>query len=562
MAVWQSYHGAAAQCWPGSQGYERIAAVKIAAVVLVACGLAAQTAPAPDWTKVEGRTLRPADAESMGAVGILALGIAQAAKMTPEQQALYRAATQANGRRDFAAAFRLMSRFLLLMGGTPLSEATEFAAAFDVTLPRSIVTPGESFAVTLEPVFALPQAPAEAFTAKVAVRRRGGKARPLAPAALRSWEPVRLGVATAGLAPGAYDVLYQLLDPRGGEIAAATRPFVVVKDGTKRVEALQRFLDKEAVARRAAAGPWEPAAFEALEYLAAKLRKGRESYEADFLERGHPILLKGLRPFLPGVRQEPPASEVAAPLRDLDTAERLMRGIRSGRNPWPGLAGDRLLAYRSAVDQTLQPFRLFVPQPYDAARKYPLIVTLHGASGNESTQFDAYRDPRTGESVAKKLAQERGYILAAPNGRGPFGGYRGSSEKDVLDVLERVQSLYATELAFLTGHSMGAGGTWALGFKYPEKWAALAPIAGAMASPESLKAAPAMPVFFAQGARDTIANPAAARRLAEAARPVLRDFEYREYPEADHVNIMVAAPAAVFEFFDRVRDRVRKAKTP
>lgn len=523
-------------------------AVKIATALLCVTALAAQ-----DWTKVEGKVLKTADAESMGAVGILALGISQAAKMTPEQQALYRAATQAAGKRDFDTGFRLMSRYLLLMGGTPLSEATEFATAFDVTLPKAIVTPGDAFAITLAPVFSLPQPPAPGFTARVSVRPRGGKPKAMRPVPLRSFEPVSLPVATAKLKPGAYDVLYQLLDPKGAEIAAAARPFVVVKDGAARVAALKKFLDAQALMKRASGGPWEPAAFESLEYLAAKLQKSIDGYDVDFLARGHPILLKGLAPFLPGVRQEPPVSEVAAQLRDLETAESLVRGMQSARNPWPLLAGDRLLAYRSDVDQTLQPFRLFVPRPYDASRKYPLIVTLHGASGNESTQFDAYRDARTGESVALQLAQQRGYILASPNGRGPFGGYRGNSEKDVLDVLARVQSLYATDLVFLTGHSMGAGGAWALGFKYPAKWAALAPIAGAMTSADALKSAPAMPVLFAQGAKDTIANPAAARKLAEAAKPLLKDFEYREYPDADHVNIMMAAPPAVFDFFDRVR---------
>ena len=530
-----------------------MADVKIAAAWLCVSALVAQ-----DWTKVEGKVLKPADAESMGAVGILALGISQAAKMTPEQQALYRAATQAAGKRDFDAGFRLMSRYLLLMGGTPLSAATEFATAFDVTLPRAIVTPGDAFAVTLAPVFSLPQAPEAAFTARVAVRPRGGKARPLKPVKLQSFAPVTLPVATAKLKPGAYDVLYQLFDPQGKEIAAAARPFVVVKDGAARVAALKRFLEAQALMKRAAGGPWEPAAFESLEYLQGKLEKSLAGYDVDFLARGHPILLKGLAPFLPGVRQEPPASETPAQLRDLDTAERLRDGIQSAQNPWPLLAGDRLLAYRSGVDQTLQPFRLYVPRPYTPSRKYPLIVTLHGASGNESTQFDAYRDPQTGESVATKLAQERGYIMASPNGRGPFGGYRGNSEKDVLDVLARVQALYSTDLVFLTGHSMGAGGAWALGFKYPEKWAALAPIAGAMTSAEALKSAPAMPVLFAQGAKDTIANPAAARKLAEAAKPILKDFEYKEYPEADHVNVMMAAPPAVFDFFDRVK----KSRTP
>ena len=54
------------------------------------------------------------------------------------------------------------------------------------------------------------------------------------------------------------------------------------------------------------------------------------------------------------------------------------------------------------------------------------------------------------------------------------------SEKDVINVLEIVLSEYPVDRAsmYLTGHSMGSGGTWYLGAKYAQYWAAIAPMSG------------------------------------------------------------------------------------
>lgn len=520
-------------------------------IALIAATLLAQfPAPSPDWTKVEGKVLKSINPEDMGAVGILALGVSQGAKMNPEQQALYRAATQATGRRDFDTAYRLVSRFLLSMGGVALSEQTEVASSFDLTLPRVIVTPGEPFAARLEPLFALPAPPSGTYQAELSLAPRGGKTKSLGSESIKDFQTISRPIDTRKLKPGAWEVRYRLLSPKGEVLIDAARGFVVAEKAASRISTLQA----QFASLRDAAGA-DRTALESLEWLVDRLRDASGSYATDMLTRGHPMLLRALGPHLGGIRTAAPAAETPAELRNLRTAEKLARALQAGQSPWKSLSGDLLLAYRSDVDQKLQPFRLFVPEPFDPARKYPLIVTLHGASGNENTQFDAYRDPRSGLSVATTQAQSRGYIVASPNGRGPFGGYRGNSEKDVLDVLDRVRAMYPIEdrHTFLTGHSMGAGGTWAIGFKYPAKWAALGPIAGAMTSAEALKAAPEMPVFFAQGAKDTIAQPAGARRLAEAAKPILKNFEYREYPADDHVSIMVTAVPDVYDFFDRIR---------
>ena len=58
--------------------------------------------------------------------------------------------------------------------------------------------------------------------------------------------------------------------------------------------------------------------------------------------------------------------------------------------------------------------------------------------------------------------------------------YRGTAEKDVLDVMADVQHAYRIDATriYLMGHSMGAYGTWSIAMNHPDLFAALGPISG------------------------------------------------------------------------------------
>jgi predicted peptidase len=110
---------------------------------------------------------------------------------------------------------------------------------------------------------------------------------------------------------------------------------------------------------------------------------------------------------------------------------------------------------------------------------------------------------------------------------------------------------------FLTGHSMGGVGTWNIGFRHPELFAALAPVAGRPADTLAalLDQTPDKPVFFAAGLNDHIVTPAKTAEWANIAREHLKHFEYREYPRDDHFGIGLTSMPDVFAFFEQVRSR-------
>jgi dipeptidyl aminopeptidase/acylaminoacyl peptidase len=227
-------------------------------------------------------------------------------------------------------------------------------------------------------------------------------------------------------------------------------------------------------------------------------------------------------------------------------------GALASVDPIAGLDGDLRLAYASPADGERVPFRIFVPPGVDASKPMPLVVALHGAGGDENAFMDRY------SGLYKKEAQARGYLAVAVNGRGPYTGYRGTAERDVLDVTDLVQKVWKVDpdRVYLMGHSMGGMGTVAIGFDHAERWAAVAPIAGygqGEGPAAQLAKAPKLPVFIAQGEKDALVPVEGARAFEQAAKTGGRDVVYIEKPGVDHLQIVDQVMKDAFDFFDAHR---------
>ncbi|MEY4941152.1 MAG: hypothetical protein RIQ93_2887 [Verrucomicrobiota bacterium] len=140
---------------------------------------------------------------------------------------------------------------------------------------------------------------------------------------------------------------------------------------------------------------------------------------------------------------------------------------------------DLRLTFRSPVDGSHQPYRLYVPSSYRSERAIPLVIALHGSDGNENSFFDdeAHYPAKDG---LKQAAEKFGVLAACPTGRGNTN-YRGPGENSVLCVLEDVRRRFRLDddRIYLTGHSMGGTGSADLAFHHPGLFAAVAPLAAA-----------------------------------------------------------------------------------
>jgi predicted esterase len=173
--------------------------------------------------------------------------------------------------------------------------------------------------------------------------------------------------------------------------------------------------------------------------------------------------------------------------RQLETARDYAERLAAGEDPWKERTGAFTKAYRSGVDDTLQPYGLYVPPSYDPAKAWPLLVGLHGSGSNHLLHrrrlFGLGNEPGEDdyEAIRREIPlPEVGFIVLTPYGRGESAGYNGIAERDVLRALDHVQRAYNVDpdRVHLTGLSMGGGGTWHIGLRYPDRFASISPVCG------------------------------------------------------------------------------------
>ncbi len=250
--------------------------------------------------------------------------------------------------------------------------------------------------------------------------------------------------------------------------------------------------------------------------------------------------------------------------RAIEYSRELLAELEQGRDPLYRATGDHVRHYWFAEAGEIMPYRVYVPQSYDGTRPFPLIVALHGAGGSESAMIVA----RNGQM--KKLAEKHGYIVASPLGYRPRGGYgripkefspnpflkrvRELSEKDVMNVLKLVRAEYRIDdrRIYLMGHSMGGTGTWRLAAKYPDMWAAIAPVSAGGARPEeiNLEAMRHIPVLVCHGDRDAKAPVENARAMVARMKELGMTYEYWEKRGGTHALLGESLPR-VFAFFNK-----------
>jgi phospholipase/carboxylesterase len=173
-------------------------------------------------------------------------------------------------------------------------------------------------------------------------------------------------------------------------------------------------------------------------------------------------------------------------------------------------------------------FALYVPETYDERRPWPLIVALHGGSGNgDDFLWTWVRD-----------AKSRGYLLVAPSAVGHTWG--DDDEYGLLEILAWLGQRYrvAPERVLLTGLSDGATFALLYGLAHPEAFRALAPCCGvfhpANFANGNLTRARAMPIYLVHGARDFLFPVTYAHMTRDVLQAAGADLTYRELPELSH----------------------------
>ena len=238
-----------------------------------------------------------------------------------------------------------------------------------------------------------------------------------------------------------------------------------------------------------------------------------------------------------------------------------------------GRSGFYRLAWRDEVDGSPQFAGVFLPRDYDPARKYPLVVYLHGYDGRNP-------DYATKESGVRheRLAEEYDVLYMTPFGRGNTG-YQDIGEADVMRAVALARKTLSVDAdrIYLTGASMGGGGCWHVGTRHTDVFAAIAPIYGgwdyhAATREEQVRKVSAWPpqrrtmedldssffqaecllntpVFVNHGDSDELVPVANSRYAVRMLQRWGYDVRYWEHPGKGHGNLGPATDDAIVQWF-------------
>jgi predicted esterase len=464
--------------------------------------------------------------------------------------------TEAGPGRGGVDSRRKLANAWVLLKGEPWDEKQEYAWSLALRPNEIVADSSLPFIAHLSQIYPATLRTANPLKVRFSLQQEDGKpVREIGdfdlPARDLIEQPFGMDAELDGVTDGPYQLQAEVLD---GEtpVAAVMAPFQIVKG----IE-----LDRASVEQRLARITGHNAAKASVRYpyvLAETVNVGRRQLNgADF----------GL-PFQP----QPPYDFV----KGVKYSAGLLKSLEAGKDPLYRAKGNSERHYWFEEAREMMAYHVYVPMKWDGKSKLPMVLVLHGNTRDQDYYFD--RD----DHILAKLAEEHGYLVVCPMGYRPSAGWgsnslnrppaaagrgRGGfapdpsrakqgelSENDALNVLDLVTREYPIDPGriYLFGHSAGGAGTWYLGEKYAEKWAAIAASAAATRPDgfpfDRLKG---IPIMICHGDKDDEVPVSSSRNMVKAAKESGLDPQYLEVPGATHLTIVAIVEPKVFEFFDQ-----------
>lgn len=175
-------------------------------------------------------------------------------------------------------------------------------------------------------------------------------------------------------------------------------------------------------------------------------------------------------------------------------------------------------------------FLLYLPPGYQQSgkRKWPLIIFLHGSGerGDDLEKVKAHGPPALVEKQ-----KDFSFIVASP--QAPAGTNWNSEQ--INELLDELVARLAVDVdrVYLTGLSLGGHGTWNIGARQADRFAAIAPVCGA----GDVKLAcqlKTVPIWAFHGAKDPVVSLASDQRMVDAVKACGGDVTFTVYPEVGH----------------------------
>lgn len=237
--------------------------------------------------------------------------------------------------------------------------------------------------------------------------------------------------------------------------------------------------------------------------------------------------------------------------RILDHLDRDIGALERGSDPVATRRGLQRRAYLSALDQTLQPYTLRVPELLNPNDRHPLLVYLHGSGQDDQGVLDIPRAPGN-------------WFELAPFGRGTSNCFSADhAQTDLREAIEDVLAHYPVDPSciVLAGFSMGGYGVYRTAYERPGFFKGLAIFSGVpdvatrwlgpghpdFLEPGTLSAFSGVPVFIFHGTADRNCPFEKTQRLVGLLRKagahvtfVMEEGKGHEYPTQDTIERFMA----------------------
>lgn len=177
-------------------------------------------------------------------------------------------------------------------------------------------------------------------------------------------------------------------------------------------------------------------------------------------------------------------------------------------------------------------YLLYLPEHYaaDVDRSWPLVLCLHGAGerGSDLDSAAAEGIPRLAEA-----GHEFPFVIVTPQCPEPSQWV--PEVTTLAGLLNDVVAEYRIDLSriYVTGFSMGGFGTWSLAIRYPERFAAIAPISGGLWN-QSVAPIRHLPVWTFHGEEDDTVPIASTEEIVAGLTALDADVRFTRYPGVGH----------------------------
>jgi predicted peptidase len=198
-------------------------------------------------------------------------------------------------------------------------------------------------------------------------------------------------------------------------------------------------------------------------------------------------------------------------------------------------------------------YQVYVPADWNAKKKTPIILFLHGA-GERGDDGVIQTEVGIGGAV-RRHADRVQAVVVFPQCLKNRWWSEPEMQAVALTALEQSIKEFNgdAERIYLTGISMGGYGTWAIASEHPNRFAAIAPVCGGVKVPEAIAKQLKMtspqgddpytpvaqkigktPVWIFHGGADAVVPVTESRRMNEALKAAGSNVKYTEYEGVNH----------------------------